>query len=55
MTSVGTANTLLADAGYDGEWVLEFLRDELDIRAIIQPTMASMSGQMIMLVSITPM
>jgi len=30
--------TLLADAGYDGEWVHEFLRDELDIRSIIPPT-----------------
>ena len=29
--------TLLADAGYDGEWVHEFLRDELDIRSIIPP------------------
>ena len=27
--------TVLADAGYDGEWVHEFLRDELDIRSII--------------------
>ena len=31
-------DTLLADAGYDGEWVHEFLRDELDIRSIIPPT-----------------
>lgn len=29
--------TVLADAGYDGEWVHEFLRDELDIRSIIPP------------------
>ena len=50
MTVVGTANTLFAKAGYDGEWVHEF-----DIRSIIPPTMASMSGQMIMLVRITPM
>jgi len=31
-------DTLLADAGYDGEWVHEFLRDELGIRSIIPPT-----------------
>ncbi len=31
-------DTLLADAGYDAEWVHEFLRDELDIRSIIPPT-----------------
>ena len=30
-------DTLLADAGYDAEWVHEFLRDELDIRSIIPP------------------
>ena len=31
-------DTLLADAGYDAEWVHEFLREELDIRSIIPPT-----------------
>ena len=31
-------DTLLADAGYDAEWVHAFLRDELDIRSIIPPT-----------------
>lgn len=30
-------DTLLADAGYDAEWVHEFLRDELDIRSLIPP------------------
>ena len=30
-------DTLLADAGYDGEWVHVFLRDELSIRSIIPP------------------
>jgi transposase len=29
--------TLLADAGYDAEWVHRFVRDELDIRSIIPP------------------
>ncbi|MCH7840824.1 MAG: transposase [Planctomycetes bacterium] len=31
-------DTLLADAGYDGEWVHEFLRHELNVRSIIPPT-----------------
>ena len=31
-------DTLLADAGYDGEWVHEFLRNELHIKSIIPPT-----------------
>ena len=31
-------DTLLADAGYDGEWVHAFLRNELRIRSIIPPT-----------------
>ncbi|MCH7814005.1 MAG: transposase, partial [Planctomycetes bacterium] len=31
-------DTLLAGAGYDGEGVHEFLRDELGIRSIIPPT-----------------
>ena len=30
-------DTLLADAGYDGEWVHVFLRNELHIRSIIPP------------------
>jgi transposase len=30
-------DTLLADAGYDGEWVHVFLREELSIRSIIPP------------------
>lgn len=30
-------DTLLADAGYDGEWVPVFLRNELHIRSIIPP------------------
>ena len=29
--------TLLADAGYDAEWVHQFLREELEIRALIPP------------------
>jgi len=29
--------TLLADAGYDAEWVHQFLRDELDLRSLIPP------------------
>jgi hypothetical protein len=29
--------TLLADAGYDAEWGHQFLRDELDVRALIPP------------------
>lgn len=29
--------TLLADAGYDAEWVHQFVRDELDMRSIIPP------------------
>jgi transposase len=36
---------LLADAGYDGEWVHEFLRDELDIRSIIPPTIGRPSAK----------
>lgn len=31
-------DTMLGDAGYDGEWVHEFSRDELDVRSIIPPT-----------------
>ena len=31
-------DTLFADAGYDGEWVHEFCRDELDLRSLIPPT-----------------
>ena len=31
-------DTLLADAGYDGEWVHAFLRKELHIKSIIPPT-----------------
>ncbi len=30
-------DTLLADAGYDGEWVHAFLRNELHVRSIIPP------------------
>ncbi len=29
--------TLLADAGYDAEWVHQFIRDELDLRSLIPP------------------
>ncbi len=29
--------TILADAGYDAEWVHVFLRDELDLRSLIPP------------------
>ncbi len=36
-TARRTIDTLLADAGYDGEWVHAFLRDELNIRSIIPP------------------
>ena len=30
-------DTILADAGYDAEWVHQFLRDELYIRSFIPP------------------
>ena len=36
-TARRTIDTLLADAGYDAEWVHSFLRDELNIRSIIPP------------------
>ena len=29
--------TILADAGYDAEWVHRFIRDELDMRSLIPP------------------
>jgi hypothetical protein len=29
---------VLADAGYDAEWVHQFIRDELDMRSFIPPT-----------------
>jgi hypothetical protein len=38
-------DTLLGDAGYDGEWVHAFLRDELDIRSIIPPTIGRPTDQ----------
>ncbi len=37
-TSRRSIDTVLADSGYDAEWVHAFLRDELQIRSIIPPT-----------------
>lgn len=38
-------DTLLADAGYDGEWVHAFLRNELHIRSIIPPKIGRPSAK----------
>lgn len=37
--------TLLADAGYDAEWVHRFVRDELDMRSLIPPEIGRPSAK----------